>query len=208
VVDLELPETIEHTTPHSVEPRGLTACEVNPLVHLQPSASDLAVKRRFIEVDESQYLRQELNSKKAQIQLAEQRRNEKLRQSQEAQRQEIASLQTHVSEQNTLVEARYAEQLRQSKQAFQQELLQKEQAMQREFQERNEAARQELLLGMQQKEEAMRREHELEITKAKVSRVSRLAVRTLRCPIGSERARNGCIGAEIPGAEGKARNAA
>jgi len=104
----------------------LTACEVNPLVHLQLSTSDLAVKHQFIEVDKSQYLRQELNSKKAQIQLAEQRHNEKLHQSQEAQQQEIASLQTHVSEQNTLVEARYAEQLWQSKQAFQQELLQKE----------------------------------------------------------------------------------
>ncbi|KIM85943.1 hypothetical protein PILCRDRAFT_775973 [Piloderma croceum F 1598] len=143
----------------------LTACEANPLVHLQPSTSNLAVKHRFIEVDESQYLCEELNSRKAQIHLAEQRHNEKLCQAQEAQRQEIASLQTHVSEQNTLVEARYAEQLQQSKHAFQQELLQKEQVMQRE-----------LLLGMQQKEEAMWRELELELTKAQAQREQEMAV--------------------------------
>jgi hypothetical protein len=182
--------------------------EVNPLVRPQPSTSDLAVKHQYIEVDESQYLRKELNNKKTHMQLAEQRCNEKLRQSQEAQRQEMASVQIHAREHNILVEARYTEKKWQSKQVFQQELLQKEQAMQREIQERSDAMRKELLLGMQQKEEAMRRGLELELTKAQVSRVSRLAVRMLRCPIGSERARNGGIGAEIPGAEGKARNAA
>jgi hypothetical protein len=126
VVDLELLGTTE-------------VHEVNPLVRLQPSTSDLAVKCRYIEVDESQYLCKELNNKKAHMQLAEQRCNEKLRQSQEAQRQEMTSVQIHAREHNILVEARYTEQLQQSKQVFQQELLQKEQAMQREIQERSDA---------------------------------------------------------------------
>ena len=172
VVGLELPETTEQIALHSVEPRRLTTCEATPLTHSPPSTPDLAIKRRFVEVDESYNLRKELNSRKARIQLAEKRRNEKLRQSQEAQRQEIASLKMHISKQNTLVEAQYAEQLRQNKQAFEQESLQKEQAMQREFQE--------LLVGMQQKEEAMRRELERKLTKAQVSQKFRHAVRALK----------------------------
>lgn len=95
-----------------------------------------------------------------------------MRQSQEAQRKEITLLKMHISKQNTLVEAQYAEQLWQNKQAFEQESLQKEQAMQWEFQE--------LLVGMQQKEEAMRRELERKLTKAQVSQKFRHAVCTLK----------------------------
>ncbi|KIM72658.1 hypothetical protein PILCRDRAFT_93368 [Piloderma croceum F 1598] len=115
VVDFELPETTKHTAPHSVKPHRLTACEVNPLVHSQLSTSDLMVKHKFIEVAKSQYLYEELNSRKDRIHLAE-KSNEKLCQAQEAQEQEITSLQIHISKQNT-------------PHAFQQELLQKEQAM-------------------------------------------------------------------------------
>lgn len=172
VVGLELPETTEQVALHSVELHRLTTCEATPLTHLPPSTPDLAIKHRFVEVDESYNLRKELNSRKAWIQLAEKRCNEKLRQSQEAQRQEITSLKMHISKQNTLVEAQYAEQLRQNKQAFEQESLQKEQAMQWEFQE--------LLVGMQQKEEAMRRELERKLTKAQVSQKFRHAVCTLK----------------------------
>ena len=70
------------------------------------------------------------------------------------------------------MEAQYAEQLQQNKQAFEQESLQKEQAMQWEFQE--------LLVGMQQKEEAMWRELERKLMKAQVSQKFRHAVCTLK----------------------------
>jgi hypothetical protein len=88
---------------------------------------------------------------------------------QEAQWQELASLQMHVDQQTALVEARYTKQLQQSEQAFQQELGQREQVMQQELQQRTETIQWELYLEMQRKEEAMRRSLDLQLANVQVS---------------------------------------
>lgn len=160
-----------------------------PEDHPHDRSPPLVAKRQFIEVDESRKLRQELHNKNVQFQLFEQRRGEKWRQLQEAQRQEVASLQTYAKQHNALVEARYAEQVRQSKQAFRKELQEKEAAMQQEFQQRSHAIQQELAADMRQKEAAMKQTFELQFAQAQVSESSRSIVRakTSRRPRERER---------------------
>jgi hypothetical protein len=102
-------------------------------------------------------LREELRNKRSQLQVAEERRNERLRQSQEAQRQEITSLKSLVSQQNTLAKAQYAEQMQK-----------REKEMELELRQKSDAMRQELLMELQRKEDAMRQSFDVQLAKAQV----------------------------------------